>query len=144
MALNFSNFSLECLVPCPLIFNSDIFKLQYTQCHKWKRHISHSHLNRQIPPDSLVLSGICPTTQSFLHCELSRFCCHNYSLLLLSYLRMISHKNCSCSACRQHQQDFRHLLFDCLASQPLRKSIFGPSQHFLLSTFGPDLEVWLD
>ena len=39
-----------------------ITETHYTQCHKWKRHISHSHLNCQIPPGSLVLRGIGPPT----------------------------------------------------------------------------------
>ena len=42
----------------------------------------HSHLNCQIPPGSPV-ELVLPRP---LCCKLSCFCCHGYSLLLLSYL----------------------------------------------------------
>ena len=46
------------MVPCSL--SPTIAETHYTQCRKWKCHISH--LNCQISPDSLVLNGIGPTT----------------------------------------------------------------------------------
>ena len=45
--------------------------------------------------------------------------------------------------CWQHLQDF-HYLLDCPAYEPSCKFLFGSSLHFLLSTFGPDQEVWPD
>ena len=65
-------------------------------------------------------------------CELSRLCCHGHSLLLSSYLHRISRKeNSACSACEHPLQDLNHLLLDCPASEPLRKSIFGSSLSIL-------------
>ena len=44
------------------------------------------------------------------------------------YLHRISRKeNSACSACGHPLQDLNHLLLDCSASEPLRKSIFGSS-----------------
>ena len=67
-----------------------------------------------------------------IHCELSRLRCHGHSLLLSSYLNRISRKqNSACSACGHPLQDLNHLLLDCPASEPLRKSIFGSSLSIL-------------
>ena len=75
--------------------------------------------------------------------ELSRLRCHGHSLLLSSYLHRISRKeNSDCSACGHPLQDLNHLLLDCRASEPLRKSIFGSSLSILV--YGPDLGVWPD
>ena len=64
--------------------------------------------------------------------ELSRLCCHGQSLLLSSYLHRISRKeNSDGSACGHPLQDLNHLLLDCRASEPLRKSIFGSSLSIL-------------
>ena len=64
--------------------------------------------------------------------ELSRLRCHGHSLLLSSYLHRISRKETSdCSACGHPLQDLNHLLLDCRASEPLRKSIFGSSLSIL-------------
>ena len=61
---------------------------------------------------------------------LSRLRCHGHSLLLSSYLHRISRKeNSDCSACGHPLQDLNHLLLDCPASEPLRKSIFGSSLY---------------
>ena len=107
------------MVPCSL--PPTIAKTHYTQYCKWKRHISHSHFNCQIPPSSPV-ELVLPRPS---RCELSCVCCHGYCLLLLSYLGRISYKNSSCSTSLQRLQDFQHLLFNCPASEPSRKSIFG-------------------
>ena len=65
-------------------------------------------------------------------CELSRLRCHDHSLLLSSYFHRISRKeNSGCSACGHSPQDLNHLLLDCPASEPLRKSIFGSSLSIL-------------
>ena len=64
--------------------------------------------------------------------ELSRLRCHGHSVLLSSYLHRISRKeNSDCSACGHPLQDLNHLLLDCRASEPLRKSIFGSSLSIL-------------
>ena len=103
----------------------------------WRRHISHSYLNHQVPKvslEELLLSRP-------IRCELSRLRCHGHSLLLSSYLHRISRKeNSACSARGHPLQNLNHLL-DCPASEPLRKSIFGSS---LFLTYGPDLGVWPD
>ena len=67
-----------------------------------------------------------------IRCELSRLRCHGHRLLLSSYLDRISRKeNSACSASGHPLQDLNHLLLDCPASEPLRKSIFGPSLSIL-------------
>ena len=70
--------------------------------------------------------------------ELSRLRCHGHSLLLSSYLQRISRKeNSDCSACGHRLQDLNHLLLDCPASEPLRKSISGSSPSILDPWFRP-------
>ena len=114
------------VIPCPL--PPVVAKVRYSQYRNWRRHISHSHLNFQVPEvssEELLLSR-------FIRCELSRLRCHGHSLLLSSYLHRISRKeNSACSACGQPLQDLNHLLLDCSASEPLRKSIFGSSLSIL-------------
>ena len=104
-------------IPCPLL--PVVAKVRYFQYHNWRRHVSHSYMNHQVPEvssEELFLS--CP-----ICCELSRLRCHGHSLLLSSYLHRISHS--ACSACGHR------LLLDCPASKPLRKSIFGSSLSIL-------------
>ena len=61
--------------PCPL--PPVVAKVGYFQYHNWRRHISHSYLNYQVPEvssEELLLSlPIC--------CELSRLRCHGHSFL---------------------------------------------------------------
>ena len=80
-------------IPCPL--PPVAAKVRYSQCHNWRPHISHSHLNFQDPEvssEELLLSRP-------IRCELSRLRCHGHSLLLSSYLQRISRKeNPACSA----------------------------------------------
>ena len=106
-------------IQCPL--PPVVAKVSYFQYHNWRRHISHSHLNFQVPEvslEELLLSRP-------IRCELSRLRCHGHSLLLSSYLHRISRKeNSACSACGHPLQNLNHLLLDCPASEPLRKSIF--------------------
>ena len=113
-------------ISCPL--PPVIAKVRYSQYHNWRRHISHSNLNFQVPEVSseelLISRPIC--------CELSCLRCHGHSLLLSSCLHRISRKkNSACSACGHHLQDLNHLLLDCPASEPLRKSIIGSSLSIL-------------
>ena len=111
-------------IPCPI--PPIIAEIRYLQYHNWRRHISHFSLNYQKPKvssEELLLS--CP-----IRCELSRLCCHCHVLLLSSYVHRISRKENSAScACGHPLQDLNHLLFDCPASEPLRKSIFGSSLY---------------
>ena len=113
-------------IPSPLL--PVIAKVRYSQYRNWRRHISHSHLNFQVPEvssEELLLSRS-------IRSELSRLRCHGHSLLLSSYLHRISRKeNSDCSACGHPLQDLNHLLLDCPASEPLRKSIFGSSLSIL-------------
>ena len=111
-------------IPSPL--PPVIAKVRYSQYRNWRCHISHSHLNFQVPEvssEELLLSRS-------IRSELSRLRCHGHSLLLSSYLHRISRKeNSACSACGHPLQDLNHLLLDCPASEPLRKSIFGSSLY---------------
>ena len=104
---------------------NDLIKIQY---HNWRRHISHSYMNHQVHEvslEKLLLSRP-------IRCELSRLCCYGHSLLLSSYLHRISRKENSASSASRHPlQDLNHLLLDCPASEPLRKSIFGSSLSIL-------------
>ena len=113
-------------IPCPL--PPVVAKVRYFQCRNWRRYISHSHLNFQVPEvssEELLLS--CP-----IRCELSRLRCHGHSLLLSSYLHRISRReNSACSACGHPLQNLNHLFLDCPASEPLCKSIFGSSLSIL-------------
>ena len=105
----------------------------------------------QLETSHLTLPSKLPSSEFFpeellfflpICCELSRLCCHGHSLLLSSYLHRIGRKeNSACSACGHPLQDLNHLLLDCPASEPLRKSIFGSSLS-LFSIYGPDLGVW--
>ena len=114
------------VIPCPL--PPVIAKVRYSQYRNWRRHISHSHLNFQVPKvssEELLLSRS-------IRSELSHLCCHGHSLLLSSYLHRISRKeNSACSACGHPLQDLNHFLLDCPASEPLHKSIFGSSLSIL-------------
>ena len=107
-------------IPCPL--PPAVAKVRYFQHHNWRRHISHSYMNHQVPEvssEELLFSRR-------IRFKLSRLRCHGHSLLLSSYLHRISRKeNSACSACGHPLQDLNHLLLVCPASEPLRKSIFG-------------------
>ena len=65
-------------IPSPL--PPVIAKVRYSQYRNWRRRISHSHLNFQVPEvssEELLLSRS-------IRSELSRLCCHGHSLLLSS------------------------------------------------------------
>ena len=119
-------------IPCPLPLV--VAKVRYFQYHNWRRHISHSYMNHQVPKVSLEELLLPRPTR----CELSRLRCHGHCLLLSSYLHRISRKkNSACSACGHSLQDLNHLFLDCPAFQPLRKSIFGSSFSILNLWFRP-------
>jgi len=85
----------------------------------WRESISISCQIPSISSEELALPRL-------IRCELSRLRCHGHSLLLSSYLCKIKWKeNSSCNACGHPLQDLTHLLFDCPASEPLRRTIFG-------------------
>ena len=85
-------------------------------------------VNHQVPKvfsEELLLSRP-------IRCELSRLRYRGHSLFLSSYLHRISRKeNSACSACGHPLRDLNHLLLDCSASEPFRKSIFGSSLSIL-------------
>ena len=61
-------------------------------------------------------------------CVLSRLRCNGHRLLLDSYLSRIGRiENPSCSACGHSSQDISHLILHCLATDCLRRSLFGDS-----------------
>ena len=124
-------------IPSPL--PPVIAKVRYSQYRNWRRHISHSHLNFQVPEvssEELLLSRS-------IRSELSRLCCHGHNLLLSSYLHRISRKeNSDCSVCGHPIQDLNHLLLDCPASETLPNLSLAPLSLF--SIYGPDLWVWPD
>ena len=113
-------------IPCPLPLV--VAKVRYFQYHNWRRHLSHSYMNHQVPEvssEELLLSRP-------IRCVLSRLRCHGHSLLLSSYFHRISRKeNSACSACGHPLQDLNHLLLYRPASEPLRKSIFESSLSIL-------------
>ena len=90
-----------------------------------KIKVSSEELLYKVSSEELLLSRS-------IRSELSRLRCHGHSLLLSSYLHRISRKeNSDCSACGHPLQDLNHLLLDCPASEPLRKSVFGSSLSIL-------------
>ena len=125
-------------IPCPL--PPVVAKVRYSQYHYWRRHISHSHLNFQVfkvSSEELLLSRP-------IRCELPRLRCHGHSLLLSSYLHMISGKeNSACSACGH--QYYRTSIISSSTVLPLNPFVnlsLAPLSLFL--TYGPDLGVWPD
>ena len=65
-------------IPSPLL--PVIAKVRYSQYRNWRRHISHSHLNFQVPEvssEKLLLSRS-------IRSELSRLRCHGHSLLIFT------------------------------------------------------------
>ena len=97
-----------------------------------KPQLETSHLS--LPPElpSPEVPSEEPLLSRPIRCKLSRLRCHGHRLLLSSYLHRISRKEISaCSACGHPLQDLSHLILDCPASEPLRKSIFGSSLSLL-------------
>ena len=126
------------MVPCSL--SPTIAKTHYTQNHKWKRHISHSHLNCQAPPGSPV-ELVLPLP---LCCELSCFCCNDYSLLLLSYLTYAGSVIRTLPAALV-DSIYRISIISFLTVLP--QSLHANLSLALVYTFrvrlcGPDLKVW--
>ena len=124
-------------IPCPL--STVIAKIRYLLYHNWRRHISHSYLNYQVPKvssEELLLSRL-------ICCKFFLLRCHGHILLLFSYLHRISRKeNSPCSACGHSIQDLNHLFLDCPASDLFATLSLAPI--FLFLTYGPNLGMWPD
>ena len=120
-------------IPSPLL--PVIAKVRYSQYRNWRRHISHSHLNFQVPEvssEELLLSRS-------IRSELSRLRCHGHSLLLI-FTGSVG----------------RRILIVVPVNTLYRTSIISSSTVLLLNPFanlslaplslfsiyGPDLGVW--
>ena len=122
-------------IPCPL--PPVIAKIRYFQYHNWRRHISQSYLNHQVPKvssEELLLSHP-------IRFELSHLPCHGHSLLLSSYLHRISRKENS--ACNAYGHLYRTSIIFSSTVLPLNPFVnlsLAPLSLFL--TYGLDLGVW--
>jgi len=107
----------------------------------WHRPLQRLDTLATLCGDEIFLTTPSPARflRSRISCELSRLRCHCHSLLLSPYLCRIKLKeNSSCNACGHPLQDLTHLLLDCLASEPLRRAIFGTTS----SIFDPWSKPW--
>ena len=99
----------------------------------WRRTVSSKFFDTQVPSistEELVLPR-------HTRCVLSRLRCNGHVLLLGSYFSRIGRiENPSCSACGHSSQDTSHLILHCLATDSLRRSLFGDCLFF--TTSGPD------
>ena len=88
----------------------------------WRRTVSSKYFDTPVPSistEELVLPR-------HAGCVLSRLHCNGHSLLLGSYLSRIGRiENPSCSACGHSSQDTSHLILHYLATDSLRRSLFG-------------------
>ena len=130
------------MVPCSL--SHTIAETYHTQCPKWNYHIFHTPILivqflqvLQCRVEMVLLRPLC--------CELSRFCCHGYSLLLLSWRSRIVIKTLPAASVDIYRISIISIL--TVPPQSLYANLAlapASSLHFLFSTFRPDLEVWLD
>ena len=90
----------------------------------WRRIVLSKFFDTQVPSiftEELVLPH-------HARCILSRLRCNGHSLLLGSYLSRIGRiESPSCSACGHSSQDIFYLILHCLATDSLRRSLFGDS-----------------
>ena len=90
----------------------------------WRRTISSKFFDTQassISTEELVLPR-------HARCVPYRLRCNGHSLLLSFYLSRIGRiENPYCSACEHSSQDISHLILHCLATDSLRRSLFGDS-----------------
>ena len=107
-------------IPCnlsPLISHIHSYLFSH-----WRRTVSSKFFDTQVPTiatEELVLPR---------HARCVFFClrCNGRSLLLSSYLSTIGRiENPSCSTCGHSSQDTFHLILHCLATDYLRRSLFG-------------------
>ena len=107
-------------IPCSL--SPLISRIHSLHISDWRRTVSFQFFDAQvfsISTEKLVLPR-------HARCVLSRLHCNRYSLFLSSYLSRIGRiENPSCSACGHSSQDTSHLILHCLATDSLRRSLFG-------------------
>ena len=109
-------------IPCSL--SPLISRIHSCLSSDWRRTVSSQFFDTPVPPistEELVLPR-------HACCVLSCFCCNGHNFLLGSYLSRIGRiENPSCSACGHPSQDTSHLVLQCLATDSLRRSLFGDS-----------------
>ena len=112
---------LPSAIPCSL--SPPISRIHSCFFSDWRRTVSSKFFVTQVPSistEDLVL--LCHA-----RCVLSRLRCNGHSLLG-SYLSSNGRiENPSCSACGHPFQDTSHLILHCLATDSLRRSLFGDS-----------------
>ena len=90
----------------------------------WRRTVSSKFFDTQVSSiftEELVLPR-------HARCVLSRLDCNGHSLLLGTCLSGIGRiENSSCIACGRSFRDISHLILHCLATESLRRSLFGDS-----------------
>ena len=90
----------------------------------WRRTVSSNFFDTQAPSISTEQLMLCRHTSY----DLFRLRCNGPSLVLSSFLcRIGSIENPSCSACGHSFQDTSHISLHCLATDSLRRSLFGDS-----------------
>ena len=109
-------------IPCSL--SPLISRIHSRLFSDWRRTVFSKYFDTQVPSistEELVLPR-------HARCVLSRLRCNGHSLLLGSYLFKIGRiENPSCSACGHPSQDISHFILHCLATDSLRRSLFGDS-----------------
>ena len=109
-------------IPCSI--SPLISRIHSRLISDWRPTVSSKFFDTQVPlisTEELVLPR-------HARCVLSRLRCIGHSLLLSSYLSRIGRtENPSCSACGHSSQDISHLILHCLATDSLRRSLFGDS-----------------
>ena len=102
-----------------------VAKVRYCQYRNWRRHISHSYLNFG---GSFFLAPYAVSSPVFAAMVTVFFYIFTgYNIFTGSVGKRIL----IVVPCGHHLQDLNHLLLDCRASEPLRKSIFGSSLSIL-------------
>ena len=87
-------------------------------------YVSSKFFDTQVPSISTEKSVL----PRHARCVLSHLRCYGHSLLLRSYPSRIARiENSSCSACGHSSQDTSDLILHCLATDSLRRSLFGDS-----------------
>ena len=114
------------MVPCS--FFPTIAKTYYTQYHKWKRHIFHSHFNCQIPPSSPQWNWSCHafytvSFSAFASMVTASYYYHTYAVSVIGTLPAAPVDNI-----------YRISIFLTVVPQSLHTN--------LILIFGPDFEAW--
>ena len=104
---------------CPLIFRIHSCLFSNRRCT-----VSSNFFDTQAPSISTKEHEL----PRHARCVLSRLCCNGHSVLLSSHLSKIGRiDNSSWSACGHSSQDTSNLILHCLATNSLRRSLFGDS-----------------